>query len=137
MSSIFQLLLLASTASAIAVETGGRQMIQLAPQGPSLSQLVVPSSDGNRLTLPFNQSIPVLHADHDDYQFTCNGNQYGHIPDPDIQDCMEALQSIKTGRNRIRFAERHTPERIGDVFPLPWRWMGSKLLYALSRTRQS
>ena len=137
MSSIFGFLLLASTGSAAAVENGGHQLIQSASQGPSLSQLVVPSPDGNSLISHFNESIPALHTYHNDYDVLCNGNQYGQILDPDIEDCMEALQIIRPSRDRIRFAERHTPERVGSVFPLPWRWMGSTLLYAFARIRQS
>ena len=138
MSSIFGRLLLASTASALILETGGRQMIQLASQTPSLSHLVFPLSNVNDSTLLLNESIAALHAGSNDYRFVCNGNQYGYIPDLDIQDCMGALGVIKPGRTRIKFAERHTPEKIGDVFPLPWRWMGSTLIItspSLSRLR--
>ena len=133
MSSLFGRLLLASTASALVLETGGRQMIQLASQTPSLSHLVSPLSNVNNSTLLLNESIAALDADSNDYRFVCNGNQYGYIPDRDVRDCMGALGVIKSGRTRIRFAERHTPEKIGDVFPLPWRWMGSKLLIPSSK----
>ena len=137
MSSIFGLLILASTAYAVAVENGGDRIIQLASPGPSLSQLVVPSENSNNLTLPFHEMNPALHADHHDYSFVCNGNQYGYIPDYDIQDCMEALGIIRSSRNRIRFAERYTLERTEDVFPLPWRWMGSTLLCISLRINQN
>ena len=128
MTFVFGLLLLASTASALTVETGGRHVIQLASQTPSLSQLVVSSSNINSSTLPLDESIAALDADPNDYRFVCNGNQYGYIPDLDVQDCMGALGIIKSGRTRIRFAYRHTPEKTGDTFPLPWRWMDSTLL---------
>ena len=137
MSSIFAILLLAATASSVAVQGDGGQIIKLASPGPPSSHLVSPLSNGNGLAIPSNQSIPAIHADRNDYDFTCSGDHYGYIPDPDIQDCLEAMQVIKSGRERIQFAERNTPERIGEVFPLPWRWMGSMLLNGYPRARQS
>lgn len=137
MSSIFAFLLLAATASSLAVQGDGSQIIQLPSPGLSLPQLVSPLSNGNNVAMPSNHSIPVIHAVGNDYDFMCNENQYGYLSDSDVQDCLEAMQTIKSGRNRVKFAERNNPERIGDVFPLPWRWMGSTSLNSDPRACQS
>ena len=67
-------------------------------------------------------SIPVNATPEDSPRIRCDGKSYGF--DPNIADCMTAIQYFLPSRAQITYAERGTPARRGDVFPLPLRVMG-------------
>lgn len=77
-------------------------------------------------TEPLNKSlIPAIsNASYsgDFPNIKCDGKSYGS--DPDIADCMTAIQYFLPSRAQTTYAQRGTPAEKGDAFPLPLRIMG-------------
>lgn len=73
-------------------------------------------------------SIPVNATSGNSPRLKCDGKSYGF--DPNIDDCMTAIQYFLPSRTQTTYAQRGTPARIGDVFPLPLRIMGG-MYYSL------
>ena len=71
--------------------------------------------------LPNNPSLG------DVFDITCDGPRFGYIDDS--EDCASALSMFAPTTVRVvTFAERRTAGMTADMYPLPWRWMGSKSL---------
>ena len=90
------------------------------------SDTLSPLNISNSFQLP-NQTTIALNnsAEGNEFGFVCDGSVYGF--NPDVQDCLGALDKFGEGRDRIKFAQRHTPAAEEEnVFPLPWRWMGCR-----------
>ena len=90
------------------------------------SDTLPPFNISNSLQLS-NQTTIALNASavDNEFGFVCDGSVYGF--NPDVQDCLGALDKFGEGRDRIKFAQRHTPAAEEEnVFPLPWRWMGRR-----------
>ena len=110
-------------ASAIAVGHGGGQLLQLSPSKLLTNTIGLPTSITASIA-SLNKSTPVVPVNElSDYAFTCAGPTYGFFHDADVSACIDATKIIAAGQERIRFAERDTPEATSDSYPLPWRWM--------------
>ena len=67
-------------------------------------------------------SIPVNATSGKSPRLGCDGRSFGF--DPNIADCMTAIQYFLPSRVQIAYAQRGTPARRGNVYPLPLRMMG-------------
>ncbi|KAL9068027.1 MAG: hypothetical protein Q9161_006472 [Pseudevernia consocians] len=101
--------------------SGDQTIQQAAPLNISLPSAILNSS-----SLVDQLSVPVNATPEDSPRFICDGTSYGF--DPNIADCMTAIQYFLPSREQITYAQRGTPARRGDVFPLPLRVMGDKAL---------
>lgn len=123
MAALFRPIMLAIVASAISIGNRGSQVLEASSSNLLPPAVVLPTS----ITASFpsvNQSTPIVPANGlNDYAFTCSGPTYGFFHDTEISSCVEATRIIASGRDRIRFVERNTPEVTADTYPLPWRWM--------------
>ena len=61
----------------------------------------------------------------DSSKIKCDGQSYGF--DPNIPDCMTAIQYFLPSREQIIYAQRGSPAERGNVYPLPLRIMGGML----------
>lgn len=127
---ILELVLSATSISAIAVSNRGPQSIQLAgPASPSshLPFDILPPAKSPNLPLSPNESLALLSTSisNDYYRFTCDGSTFGFFTG--VEDCVSALNMITPSEIPIVFAERDSPGAGTGIFPLPWRWMGRKI----------
>ena len=110
---------------AIAMNMSNSATLHLPSQEPPQSHLS-PLINPQPLSQPLNNQTLHLPANND-YIFTCSGSTYGSFHSSEITSCLDATEAINTGRERYRFAMRGSPEYDEDTYPLPWRWMDSKL----------
>ena len=76
----------------------------------------------NSSYLSDQDSVPVNATPEDSPRIKCDGKSYGF--DPNIDDCMTAIQYFLPSRVQTTYAQRGTPAQRGVVFPLPLRIMG-------------
>lgn len=62
----------------------------------------------------------------DSSRIKCDGQSYGF--DPNIPDCMTAIQYFLPSREQTTYAQRGSPAERGSAYPLPLRIMGGMLL---------
>lgn len=115
--SVFWSLYLSSVISGEAVQREPPQLIGPATALP-ISLDAIPPTD---LILPHNASTL-----GDVFDITCDGSRFGYIDDG--EDCASALLVLASATRVVTFAERHTAGITADMYPLPWRWMGSMIL---------
>ena len=128
---ILELVLFATDISAVAISNGEPQTMQLAAPASSSSHLpfdILPPTRFPHLPLSPNESVALLNTSvpNDYYGFTCDGSRFGLFSN--IEDCVSALNMIMPSQIPIVFAERGSPGAGTGVFPLPWRWMGRKII---------
>ena len=68
------------------------------------------------------QNASLLNATTVD-DIRCHGVRYGF--NPNVDDCMSAINYIKRGWQIVSFADRQHPPN-PDIFPLPYRLMGGE-----------
>lgn len=102
-------------------DTGDQTMQQATALNMSLFSII-----SNASFLLDQASVPVNATSGDSPRIRCDGKSYGF--DPNIADCMTAIQYFLPSRLQTTYAQRETPAREGDVFPLPLRIMGDKAL---------
>ena len=127
----FELVLFATSISVAAISNGEPQTMQLAAPASSSSHLpvdILPPTRVPNLPLSTNESVALLNTSvlNDNYGFTCDGSRFGLFGN--IEDCVSALNMIIPSQIPIVFAERGSPGAGTGVFPLPWRWMGRKII---------
>ena len=83
------------------------------PFVPTFSTPVANASNRFNNTLPLNST----------YNPRCEGDKYGR--GMNVDDCLSALGNFKQSGESITFAQRYNPDFKSDMYPLPWRWMGS------------
>ena len=113
----------ALVATATAIAPAG----QLSSRSP-LPPLILPAT--NAIALSRNQSIPNHIANTNTSNgmvVQCDGLTYGFFTSPERRDCQDVMKGTRTDEKTIKYAERGTPQRLGHVVPLPWRWMGRTL----------
>ena len=101
-----------------------------APQGSDdhtiqqTTSLSSPASSAllNSSYLSDQASVPVNATPDDSPRIKCDGKSYGF--DPNIADCMTAIQYFLPSRAQTTYAQRGSPAQREGVFPLPLRIMG-------------
>ena len=129
--AILELVLDATSILAVAISNGEPQTIQLAAPASPLSHLpadILPPTRFPILPLSPNESVALLNTSvsTDYYGFTCDGSKFGFFDN--VEDCVSALNIIIPSQIPIVFAERGSPGAGTGIFPLPWRWMGRKIV---------
>lgn len=100
------------------------QLIQLTASNFSSLEIVppsglAPSAPALNASRSFNLPITLNST----YSLTCEGDTYGR--GMNVDDCLSALGNFKQSGESVTFAQRYNPAITSDMYPLPWRWMGS------------
>lgn len=107
------------------------RLIQLTASNSSSLEIVSPSGltrSAPALNASRNISLPIYL--NSSYSLTCDGDTYGR--GMNVDDCLSALGNFKQSGESITFAQRYNPAITSDMYPLPWRWMGSMQFFHMS-----
>lgn len=89
---------------------------------PASLNLSLPSALSSSAYFASQLTNPLNASPEHSPNIRCDGESYGF--NPNIADCMTAIQYFLPSRAQTTYAQRGTPAQKGTVFPLPLRIMG-------------
>ena len=116
--AIFAILRFCYAAPRGALPGSGSQAIRQ----PASLNLSFPSALSSSAYFPSQLTKPLNAFPEHSPNIRCDGESYGF--DPNIADCMTAIEYFLPSRAQTTYARRGTPAGKGKVVPLPLRIMG-------------